>query len=361
MKTKDLKKKIKDDIYLLTPDVISKIDFKNIEIEEKELEVKKSRFKTNSFAFILSAAFGFIIILTIFLTNLNTAPYIQTRSLSFETKEEIYSVSCFSSVMLLYQHNQVSVSAMSNEGENPLLVNNQIDILNQYLNFLEPLVNNNDESLFEIKTSTKDTFKREVKFTSKLLDGTVVDYVLYYNETKTKNETLFKGIMEFLNEEYSFEGKLIKVNKEEKLSLKAFQIENIDNYIEVEYKKENTKEKFNYSIYENDEEIFESEIKIELSSKELIIELIYETEDKEINFLIYKEINANQIHVDYEIENEIDEEGYILISVVYDEALQKNVYSYEIHSGDFEFEFEKDRVVEDDDEDDEEEDDEEDD
>ena len=55
---------------------------------------------------------------------------------------------------------------------------------------------------------------------------------LYYNETKTKNETLFKGIMEFLNEEYSFEGKLIKVNKEEELSLKAFQIENIDNYIE---------------------------------------------------------------------------------------------------------------------------------
>lgn len=361
MKTKDLKNKIKEDIYLLTPDVISKIDFKNLEVEEKEIKEKQFVSKLNKLMIALSSTLALGIALVFIVINFSNSPSIQTRNLSFEAKEEIYSLSTFSSVMLLYQQKQLETSLMSDEVESELLINNQLDILNQYLNFLEPLVTDKNNLLFEIKTSSNINFKKEIKFTSILLNGVAVDYVLYYNEEVNADETILIGIMEFLNEEYSFNGVLKKVNEQEEFSLKAYQISNQENYIEVEYKVENTKQKFNYSIYENDEEIFESEIRIELDEDGVFIELEYETDEKEINFLIYKENQNNTIYVEYEIENEESEEGYIIISVVYDNTLLRNVYNYQIHFGDSEIEYEKDRVIDDEEDEDEEEDEEEDD
>lgn len=349
MKTKDLKKQIKNDLYDLTPDVISKIDFKSLVIEEKVIQEAPVRKKAFRLSYTLTSVLAFSLVLFFVLNAVTTAPLVETRKLSFETKEEIYTLSTFSSVALLYQNNQtlltLSALGLGGASADEMLINTHIDTLNQYLNFLEPILTNSEALSFEIKASVLEGYQKQITFSSILLSEEAVTYTLYYNETKEKDTTLISGIMKFLEQEYVFTGKLIKIDGKEEFSLKAFQTNNTSNYIEVNQKLENNKQKFEYSIYEAGEEVFESEIKIELLPDNILIELNYETDLKEIDFKIVKQKSSNTIYVEYEIETDaLDEEGYIVISVILDPVSKKYNYHYQIFSEDYEVEFDKDRI-----------------
>lgn len=366
MKTRDLKNKIKESIYEMTPEVIDKIDFHKIDIEpKKEVDVKP---KTTFFRFnyVASIAFVFsliLIIVTISLTPSKPKPIYESIPLSLNTKEEIYSISSLSSVFLLHQNKDIlntyvfEAQKTSTNNEKKYLINDNINILNQFLNFLEPLFTNKDNVIFLIENSSIKKYEKQITLSSILLNEDPVNFIFYYNEKTVNGVILIDGEMTFQSKEYTFNGNLKSNNGKEKFELKAYEKNNHLNYIEVEQIKQNNKQKFEYSLYKNDEEIFEQEIEIELKENGIIVELEYETNNKEVSFEIYKAHESNKIIIEYEIEGyNNSEEGEILITVVYNEQTNKNTYHYNIIiDDDNEIEFDKDRVLDgdyDDDDDD---------
>lgn len=355
MKTKDLKEKIKDSIYSETPDVLHKIDFHNIEIEPKvDLESKeiKTRFRLS---FILVPLLAFSLIVAVFFNSRTQPPepIYQTVPLSLDTKEEIYTISSLSSVFLLHQNINinddlatVSFTNHSNNIKEEYLINENINILNQFLNLLEPIFSNNDNVVFLIMDSTIKGYQRQVTLSSALLTDTPINFTLYYNEKIEKDKTTMNGQMIFETIEYTFKGTLKEKNGKEKFELKAYEKDNHLNYIEVEQTKQNNKQKFEYSIYKNDKEIFEHEIEIEIKNDGIVVELEYETDTKEIEFEIFKKFNSDSIYVEYEIEDhDKNEEGEIYITVVYDDVKNKDVYHYKVYIDDIEIEFDQARVL----------------
>ncbi|HBP25964.1 MAG TPA: hypothetical protein DD618_03330 [Acholeplasmatales bacterium] len=364
MRKKEIIKIIRTSVVSMVPDQkplfdINKIDFENLPVS---LPSPRARYFSG---LALKAVLTALVILlsTAFLyVSWKNAPVDQVDP-ALEGKEQIYSFSAVSATNLLYAFlsetgNLPIMQPMAQKplDSNSLLVMDSLDSLNKYLNTIEDLIGKRDAMAFESLESDRQEYQVQLVLSTMDLLGTPIQYIMYYNETIQDSQTnVFSGILLFKGTEFSLEGSQITTDEETKMELIAYSsAHNKTDFVKVEHKTENDQQTFEYEFVLDDETVQSSELKIETEDEDLKIELSMEEGDYSCAFEIRRvsEDGEDFMKVDYDIQTtDLDEQGEIRVTVVFDEISQTSVYHYFVSSEDKDEEYEQDRIEKDDDED----------
>lgn len=345
MKKKELEKLIKSSYEEATPDVISKIDFKKIEIEPQ-----KERRKTRK-GFASNLAFTFTVLAVMLAVLVSSAVFykpgtpgeqsgetplenILEPNLNYQSFESKQSVVSFSSIMgvNLYNTGNSQAQNLRLAAKDKFVIEEDLDNLNNLLSSLSGFLENaivtvdlgEDDPYFD------SNYQVNQKVTITTQAGTNVYIVQYTSEVDDDDddddeeeiEVEFEGKV-ILNPEgakvtFLLEGKNSQEEGETEVEYKLYQEDDDDNYILFKQETVERKQKFTYEIYFKDktEIITKMYIGLDYENK---THIFLETEDKikdsKAKYNIKEE--GDYLIGSYEIDYlDDDEEGTIKISYV---------------------------------------------
>jgi len=342
MKKKELEKLIKSSYEEATPDVISKIDFKKIEIEPQ-----KERRKTRK-GFASNLAFTFTVLAVMLAVLVSSAVFykpgtpgeqsgetplenILEPNLNYQSFENKQSVVSFSSIMgvNLYNTGNSQTQNLRLAAKDKFVIEEDLDNLNNLLSSLSGFLENaivtvdlgEDDPYFD------SNYQVNQKVTITTQAGTNVYIVQYTSEVDDDDdddeeeiEVEFEGKV-ILNPEgakvtFLLEGKNSQEEGETEVEYKLYQEDDDDNYILFKQETVERKQKFTYEIYfkEKTEIITKMYIGLDYENK---THIFLETEDKIKDSKAKYNIKEEEDYLigSYEIDYlDDDEEGTIKIS-----------------------------------------------
>ena len=359
MNDKDIKKIIKHDFSSNMPDVLSKIDLDSIEIKKPTRRSFKERYLQNKF--VLAGALSAILVLIMLFTGVGEGPNIPSdrTAIAFNQREEIYAVSAVSAVSLLQQtlenNNQlfqeyepVFLSFTAVNAENNRLIDNHISTLNNFLNATEPLLNNKEQLEFHVEASELVGYEKKLTFSSFDLRNIRVEQVIHFNETLAGDDIVLDGIMIVADKTYVMEA-LIEIDGDDiELELNAYQLGNPESSVHVYQEIKSDKQIFEYELVRSGETIFESALEMIQKEGYIIIEIEYESETEAVEFEIERiqRDHGDILYINYEIErDDEDEEGFIVVELVFNAATNAYDYRYTITIDDDTYTYDKNRTT----------------
>lgn len=342
MKKKELEKLIKSSYEEATPDVISKIDFKKIEIEPQ-----KERRKTRK-GFASNLAFTFTVLAVMLAVLVSSAVFykpgtpgeqsgetplenILEPNLNYQSFENKQSVVSFSSIMgvNLYNTGNSQTQNLRLAAKDKLVIEEDLDNLNNLLSSLNGFLEN---AIVTVDLEENDpyfdsNYQINQKVTITTQAGTNVYIVQYTSEVDDDDdddeeeiEVEFEGKV-ILNPEgakvtFLLEGKNSQEEGETEVEYKLYQEDDDDNYILFKQETVERKQKFTYEIYFKDktEIITKMYIGLDYENK---THIFLETEDKIKDSKAKYNIKEEEDYLigSYEIDYlDDDEEGTIKIS-----------------------------------------------
>lgn len=346
MKKKELEKLIKSSYEEATPDIISKIDFKKIEIEPQKERRKTRKGFASNLAFALSV---FAVMLAVLVSSAvfykpgtpgeqnDETPLekILEPNLNYQSFESKQSVVSFSSIMgvNLYNTGNSQAQNLRLAAKDKFVIEEDLDNLNNLLSSLSGFLENaivtvdleEDDPYFD------SNYQVNQKVTITTQAGTNVYIVQYTSEVDDDDdddddeeeiEVEFEGKV-ILNPEgakvtFLLEGKNSQEEGETEVEYKLYQEDDDDNYILFKQETVERKQKFTYEIYFKDktEIITKMYIGLDYENK---THIFLETEDKikdsKAKYNIKEE--GDYLIGSYEIDYlDDDEEGTIKISYV---------------------------------------------
>jgi len=341
---KHIEKMIKNDFHNHTPDIIDSIDFKELVPQQS---AKQSIFK-RKLPYGLVATFTAIVIVLMVVMG-PEAPIAPGNgngvdpgtTLELSSKQEFYSVGAFSAVTLLDQtldNNNVNaktpmVKPLSNQ--DTALIEDYLSYVNGYINMAESIIMGRESLSFHFKTSPLDDYTYSVQLSGINLNGTTYTRTLHYNETEVdEGAYIIDGIMVINNVTYKVEGEVEIDDDDIEMSLIATHPDNEDTYLEIYQSIENDEQTYEYEFVRNGDTIFESSLEIEFEEEDIITEITHETLDVELELTITRLLHQqdNALTIEYEIDSKTqgDEEGIMILRVIYDETQSRFVYEYVI-------------------------------
>jgi hypothetical protein len=347
MKKKELEKLIKSSYEEATPDIISKIDFKKIEIEPQKERRKTRKGFASNLAFALSV---FAVMLAVLVSSAvfykpgtpggeqngeTPLEKILEPNLNYQSFESKQSVVSFSSIMgvNLYNTGNSQAQNLRLAAKDKFVIEEDLDNLNNLLSSLSGFLENaivtvdlgEDDPYFD------SNYQVNQKVTITTQAGTNVYIVQYTSEVDDDDdddddeeeiEVEFEGKV-ILNPEgtkvtFLLEGKNSQEEGETEVEYKLYQEDDDDNYILFKQETVERKQKFTYEIYFKDktEIITKMYIGLDYENK---THIFLETEDKikdsKAKYNIKEE--GDYLIGSYEIDYlDDDEEGTIKISYV---------------------------------------------
>ncbi|MFH5881021.1 hypothetical protein [Liberiplasma polymorphum] len=364
MKNKHISKIIKDDVTSMTPNVIHKIDLASIQIKPKQTSklktfVQSKRFILSTFTTVTAS----IIVLLIVLIG-NGSPTIPTNPIAFSEREEIYTISAVSAASLLaqsFQDTQVynpEIIPLSNTVtlNHHRLIDQELNTLRNYLTMIEPIVGNKDNMTFVLVLSDRQAYTYKLSFTTIDLTGNPMTFDFYYNETRVdENHFELEGVLIRNQVEYLVTGELTIDDDEMELELIAVHPNQSNTYVEILQEIKNDQQTFEVEWVVLGETVLESMIEIEFDEDIITIVIEYENAHKEVMFEISRQYNGHALYIIFEIDNDEDEEGVIIVDIIYDDILNKTIYRFNIFIDDESYVIDKDRFFDNEEEDEEDE------
>ena len=314
----------------------------------------------------------------------------------FESNEEIVAFSAISSASLLELNQKATPQSLSMllSDEPRLIVEDQIDDINKYVNMMEKYVSSANGLAVSDTVSDRSEYEFKVIFSSVNLLGEPVEYFLYYNEStvslnetdvqatdmeitttepdeidaldditetdeeeseieepttteqdededennqedQDESEVFLQGILVLEGTEYSVTGKQEIEDDETKIEITSWIDQ--ENYVNVVSKIEDDERKFFYEVVVDNVVESSSKIKIEEEDDEMKFELefISGAIQGKYEFKQEMEDDAQIIKIEYEVnDGTTTEKGEIKIKVIVDEETGDTTYSYAIESED---------------------------
>ena len=361
MKRKHIEKIIKRDITSNTPDVTSRINLDDITIKKPESTPWYRVFTRPRFR--LAAAGVAMVLVVLFVVLVSTGdpsdPLPSPRPIVFEAKEEVYSVSAFTAVMLLHQTpeesndightvNPMLLAYPLASDTSDLLLRDHMDTLNRYLNVLEPLVDNKNRMLFTHQASDRDGYDYMSIFQGFDMRNHPIEYTLYYNETIDGDTIVLDGLMMVGDTVYTLIGEIEIDEDDIDLEFYARKSGDENTYIKVIQTLDAEEQTFEYKHVVQGDTVFESSLSIEYDDDTIIIEFEYETQTDEVEFIMERRTSNghDSIFIEYEIETPTrEEEGIIIIDIVFDDVQETYIYRYQIIIDDVSYIIEKGRII----------------
>jgi len=380
MRRKNIEKMIFEHYRNVVPDVTHRIDLQSIDIIEPHTVHKfnlKSLFTVSRLLRTSLLAFLVIMSYSLFFKNPGTI-----ATTVFAEVHDIYAFQAISSTDLLVQTlaeaetNPLSLSFSMNLANPVSSVENELSILNKYMNMMEQFLGNNNGLSAEVAISTLAGYEKQMTYHTVNLLGETIDYIFYFNEAEGTEAQIasesfnfgddndaditqvISGMMLIKGIEYRMEGKYFTSDDEETIIMRSF-TDNL-NYVTVKYQiDDDGDKKFFYDVVKNGIVINRSKIKVETEDEKIVTELSF-IEGTAKGVYVFKQEsdgNTTYISVRYEIvgADGLKESGSIRIIAVLDPLTGLTSYSYNVKSddGDYEDVYHGDRDDDMDDEDDE--------
>jgi len=312
----------------------------------------------------------------------------------FETKDQVYAFGAISTTNLLQQETGEFAPLGATTGATPsalgeedtLLVEEEVEDINKYLNMMEKFLGTNNGFSTETMVSDLPEYSTKIVFTAKDILGNDVIYALYLNETvvltdteteveeddelegedqddleDVETESTLNGLLVVGGVNYTIEGSKEVEEDEVKITV----ISQVDefNYVKVVYKTEEDETKFSYQVVANGSVTNKTEVKLEVEDDETKAELKFLEGSAQGEYTFKMEIEDGKqiIKVEYYINDGTTEEsGEAKIDIIVDPITGETTYAYHISSDDdTESEVEVDRHEENEEDNDEEDNDEE--
>ncbi|HOI46853.1 MAG TPA: hypothetical protein PLR26_03855 [Bacilli bacterium] len=379
MKKANIKKILKNHIVNTTPNIHHLIDINQITIEPLMSQIRPNikTFRQQRFAFkmlftILLITINVLAIFSIPLVGDHPDDEIIVNPIPLSHKEEIYAFSAASGLTaytVSFDYNKNNLLRLSSHS---LLIEDEIDQITQYLYVVESLVGDKSDMVITSSDSAeKPGYSYKISYQTIDLTNQLRTYSLYYNEEVVDDDTTrLQGIIELDTLEYHVEITDTTKEDERKITVRLNQNQIDANYIKIEHIMEEDEQKFSYEVIEMFETIHSFTIKVEEENNRIKAEIEYESDVKKLKLEFKRKVEntISTILIEYELEhNDEEEEGLMLIQVIFDSNTQMYKYVFQIETNQIDKVLEKDRFDrskeddEDDDDDEEDEEDEEDD
>ncbi len=266
--------------------------------------------------------------------------------------DDVYGIGAVSTAKLLELNSSISAAkSAANETlpDDPAIA--QVTAFNRYYVAFDSFFGKD-----VVKTETKDNhnhsypFEKQMDIQGMNLDGSAVNYKMYYTEIlnknevdddKTESEYLLTGIMLIDGTEYFIEGERSYEQDEEEseneLKIRAYKdLTDKKNYIEMEQESSvednETETEYVYSVYRNDKLIEQTALKLETERKDNKEQTEYELEfrkgDAKGKYKITREVKNGKtnVKVKYDIDSE---KGEFTVRELTENGKEKNEFTFE--------------------------------
>lgn len=312
--------------------------------------------------------FGFVVLSLLVLTAC-TGGYNYSDNDLFSSNEEIISFQALAAVSFLGDVSNETLNTSNGntllsvpletveeteEPSNPLILS-----IKPYIELAEKFLGNDNGLSVETGLSDMEDYELMMTFRTKDMLGETQNYTIHYNMTITDeddDETEFslEGIMIVNDQTYQLTGEREVEEDEDKIEFIA-KLDDL-NYVESEYKVEETETKFDIKVVKNGEVVLETTIEIEIEEDETKIKFEFYDEGNEGTYEFKYEFEGDQLvlKIEYDVTFDgIESEGEVTVVVMVDEITGETTYKLYVDPDDDDaYEDELDRDIDDDDDDD---------
>ncbi len=367
MRKSQVEKLIRDDIQKIVPVNQPNFDLKAIipdnEVVKTKRQVQFPRLAFRTLAMVMSLAIVVVLALTLSngfgqvtttTTTITTTDTLTTPTTPLNPITEVnakeYALPIITASQLSFGLSSLSGTGLSFKlADGPLLMDDHIDLVNQYMNALETTLSLSDSNITQLESDLEDyEYLVQISSFNVLLED--YNYLLYYNVTQVEDEEIsMAGQVIWNGRTSNFIGEFEDESDEQKLMITTYDTDVLeDNYIKTEFVVEDEEMKYQIEVYEDGEKVSSSDIEIETEEDESKINVAMMDGTDIISFEINKELEDDnyEIKVSYQIESSTDSEsGEMNVKIIYNEIEDQYYYSYDVTSEDITKNYLKDRIL----------------
>jgi hypothetical protein len=330
MKRKEIEARIKAEAIKEIPDVISRINLENINIEPKKKFVSSFNFARSLKVALTSLVLIFAVIFLI--NHFDTTGTSTATPLTNDV--EILGFQIVSGATLLAEEGLVELSnqvdynieslSQTYLSEDSLAIEDYFLEIDPIISLMEKILNQEGSANYQIVESDKDEFEYAINYITSDLSKEELIFKIYYNENP------LNGIVEFNDMVYDFtiENNLIKV------------INSDGDYLTIDNQSDTLQQKFNFSYYKDDSLVQSDLIEIFKVNQALEVKSTSQRNQVVIKLQLQRKYNTNldELEVDYEIiTDKQSKQGNMNVNLEFVQAENRYRYRYTV-SGDGEFE-----------------------
>lgn len=250
---------------------------------------------------------------------------------------------------LVIQMSASEVLQLANHLNEPiLLLDEEIQMMNQYVFALEQFIASPDGLQTLVQVSDRENYDFKIRIQSALLTGEIQTMWMYYNVIQDSNPITIQGIIVMDNLETSFEGQMEDEGDEQKWTIHSYpDLDDLTTYIKIMQKVEGDERKYQTLHVKNGITLSQNEMKFEKSGQEMKIVVRIASLDKIFDFNIKRELDEGDyiIKGDYEIQfGDSHEAGSFQIDIEENPLNQNSDYVYTVKSEQVEKTYRKERI-----------------
>jgi len=341
MNRSQLKKSIKRAALAQMPDVFDRIDLENAYVASPERSVR--RIRPFNYAFALKAM---IVLILVGVTGVFVYDQLRTEPplvLALETEAEIYGFQMVSATSLLSQITATELALDVKFGDHdtttaPIqeadtLVTDQIDQITEYLNTMEVMLAEDDETVYEVTPSDVEGYQWQLTFTTVDLLGNVLTYTIRYNEAldpEDASRRLIDGVMTMGGNEYALAG---TVTTQGDAVRTRFIASRDDDSIEITDLTDADGQKYRYDV-EKDGQPYESlDMRLSREDGTLVATISHATATSSAEYRFRRLADGTGFEISYYYEKDGETEtGRMGVRVEFDEVNEAYTYQYDVEA-----------------------------
>lgn len=331
MTTKQLKEKLKAKAIAEMPDVKHRIDLSSIHVLPLE-DAMPSKATTWSMKRILSYTFS-ILFVGLLSLGIYTSIQNQTDDIPFSTDEQLLMFQAVSAVSLVEDASIIETAFQIvplADSEN-ILIEDQIDVVNQYLNMMEVVLGDTDTMVTAVVDSDNESYSYCMLYRNIDLIGNLMEYHFYYNLETVDSNVSLQGILVHDDRSFAVEG--IFYGDETEVD---WLIVHSDNDIQVEVTNESltSQQQFRYRVSDQGNVVNNGLVKVQVTNSTLTADIETENDTASLQMNVER-VNAsagNHFMVRYQMTTgNVTKDGELEVNVAYDGNLGMYHYAYVIN------------------------------
>ena len=341
MNRSQLKKSIKRAALAQMPDVFDRIDLENAYVASPERVVR--RIRPFNYALVLKAM---VVLILVGVTGVFVYDQLKPEPpvvLALETEAEIYGFQLVSATSLLSQITATELALDVKFGdhdtttapiqESETLVTDQIDKITDYLNTMEVMLAEADETVYEVTPSDVEGYQWMLTFTTVDLLDNALAYTIHYNEALDPEDAgrrLIDGVMTMGGNEYALSG---TVATEGDAVRTRFTASRGDDSIEITDLTDADGQKYRYDV-EKDGQPYESlDLRLSREDGALVATISHETATTSAEYRFRRLDDGTGFEIKYRYEKDGETEtGRMGVRVEFDEVNENYRYQYDVEA-----------------------------
>lgn len=338
MNRKQLKNLVRETAINEMPDVLKKINLDQIDVIPAS---EPSRFRHWNLRSVMTYTFSFLFIGVISFITYSAFANSQINYTPLESEDQVIAFQAISAAALLddidttvlaFEATPLSYATIPLSIDTTTILQNEIDIINQYLNMMEIVLGDTSTMATSSVESDDENYDYEIIYRNVDLVGDLIEFKFYYNLVEADSITTLEGILYHDSQTYFITG-VVNASQDGFTSFEASL--DSENYVSVENISSEDSQEFVYQIYKNN--AFQNQGQVSLSLSKDILSAAIDTTGRSCAFSLnvarVKESSMSKFQIKYSIKSgTILGDGEFEVGVEYNQSMGKYLYKYVMSS-----------------------------